>query len=536
VTRAVEGIDRGSLHVSPPRLPTDRGVAAFGRCPRGETCAAAALLVPRSTAFRAAVARCVAQEPIPLITGAQGPRNDAIAPEHHARSRGDAGSVVVGQARETTPVFRAATRGHPDTGRTDPWSVRTTALVNPFDGDGRDDDLGACFITSRTAFPDHAQLRINGPEDRKRPLAKEGSAFEARDHGIPTRADPRRRQPLRDGPSAAQIESPPRQWRQRLPPPFTATDRAAGDRDDLSILPAECAPTQVRDRPPCGRAWCAAVRRANRDSGGPDPVPPRCDRRLTRRTPGRCRTRARTAGVTPSRPLDDTHSRLQQEHQEGRAPADRDDAPRHARLRQRQPADPPARLAADRRSRPPTSPGRPTGQPGPRPRRRRVPPGQGTGRGRGTTGPGVACRRPGRARARERVVGLPSVAPRVLRRRPAGTLAPPEGRAAEDLTSAPRTDPPRRLRRHGWIERIPGTDRDRATREGGRTARFLRPYGEPDRAPRACPAHSGGSPGRLGMTPSLRSVRGEDRALDREGEGASVKLDSFAMSSEVQVT
>ena len=59
VTLEVEGIDRMYLNVYQPRLQTERGVAAFFRCHRGETFASSALMDPMSKAFIAAVDRFV---------------------------------------------------------------------------------------------------------------------------------------------------------------------------------------------------------------------------------------------------------------------------------------------------------------------------------------------------------------------------------------------------------------------------------------------------------------------------------------------
>ena len=59
--------------------------------------------------------------------------------------------------------------------------------------------------------------------------------------------------------------------------------------------------------------------RENLDLGRPDHVQLIFDRRVTRRTPGRFRTRVLTEGVTPSLHIDYKHSRIKQYHKEGRA-------------------------------------------------------------------------------------------------------------------------------------------------------------------------------------------------------------------------
>ena len=133
VTLEVEGIDRMYLNVYQPRLQTDRGVAAFFRCHRGETFASSALMDPMSKSFIAAVDRFVLQEQIPLITFAKGQRKDDLAKEYHAQSEGNEGILFVGKAQEKTPVFRTEKRRNPDTGQTYPWIVRV-AVHTPIDG------------------------------------------------------------------------------------------------------------------------------------------------------------------------------------------------------------------------------------------------------------------------------------------------------------------------------------------------------------------------------------------------------------------
>ena len=319
VTLEVEGIDRMYLNVYQPRLQTDRGVAAFFRFHRGETFASSALMDPMSKSFIAAVDRFVHREQIPLITFAKGERKDDIAKEYHSQFHDPEGIVFVGKAQEKTPVFRTEKRRNPDTGQTYPWIVRSTAMVNHFYFYGLDEDFGPFFLKFCTYFPYNAKLCINGHEYVKRQLAKEGIAFEALDNGILSCADPRRLQQLCDGLSAAKIDGLLRKWLARLPHPFTPEDRAADYRYDVSILQAEFSLTQVLDRPLSGRVFFEEVIRENLDIGRPDQVQLIFDRRITKRTPGRFRTRVLTEGVTPSLHIDYKRSRIKQYHKEGRA-------------------------------------------------------------------------------------------------------------------------------------------------------------------------------------------------------------------------
>src|SRR6202007_2053755 len=118
--------------------------------------------------------------------------------------------------------------------------------------------------------------------------------------------------------SAAKIDQLLRKWLARLPHPFSAADRAAGYRYDVSTLQAEFSLTQVLDRPLSGRIFFEEVIRENLDLGRPDQVQLVFARRVTRRTPGRFRTRVLTQGVTPSLHVDYKNTRIKQYHKEGR--------------------------------------------------------------------------------------------------------------------------------------------------------------------------------------------------------------------------
>src|SRR5262249_29668637 len=182
-----------------------------------------------------------------------------------------------------------------------------------------DRDFGPFFLKFCSYFPYNAKLCLNGHEYLKRQLAKEGIAFAALDNGILSCADPQRMQQIADGLDAAKIDALLRKWLARLPHPFTALDRQAGYRYDVSILQAEFALTQVLDRPLTGRVFFEEVIRENLDIGRPDCVQLIFQRRVTKRTPGRFRTRVLTEGVTPTLHIDYKKTRLKQYHKEGRA-------------------------------------------------------------------------------------------------------------------------------------------------------------------------------------------------------------------------
>ncbi|MGB8384998.1 MAG: hypothetical protein WCG47_27800, partial [Dermatophilaceae bacterium] len=130
-------------------------------------------------------------------------------------------------------------------------------------------------------------------------------------------------QAICDSLGPAQIDALLRKWLARLPHPFSAADRAAGYRYDISILQAEFSLTQMLDKPVSGRVFFEQVIRDNLDIGRPDQVGLIFDRRIIRGskkpTPGRFRTRVITEGVTPSLHVDYKHATIKQYHKQARA-------------------------------------------------------------------------------------------------------------------------------------------------------------------------------------------------------------------------
>jgi len=130
-------------------------------------------------------------------------------------------------------------------------------------------------------------------------------------------------QAICDGLGPEQIDGLLRKWLALLPHPFSAADRAAGYRYDISMLQVEFSLTQMLDKPVSGRVFFEQVIRDNLDIGRPDQVSLIFHRRLMRRgphpTPGPFRTRVITSGVTPSLHVAYKRTTIKQYHKEGKA-------------------------------------------------------------------------------------------------------------------------------------------------------------------------------------------------------------------------
>ena len=319
VTLEVECIDRLYLNLYVPILQRVQGIGHFWIHHRGFSFASSALMAPMSRSFISNIERFAEQEGIDLITFKKGQRKEDVAKQYLAEFPLDEGVLFIGKAQEKAVVSRTEKRRNPQTGPTYPWLVRTTAFVNHYYFYCVDRDFGPFFIKLCSYFPYNGKLCLNGHEYVKRQLEKRGIPYEALDNGILSCAQPKRLQQICDSLSEHKIERLVRKWLRRLPHPFTRADLLAGYVHQISILQAEFSLTQVLDRPVQGRVFFEQIIRDNIDIGRPDQVQLIFDRRITKQTPGRFRTRVLTNGVIPSLHVDYKHTRIKQYHKLGRA-------------------------------------------------------------------------------------------------------------------------------------------------------------------------------------------------------------------------
>lgn len=320
----MECIDRLYLNLYQPRLQLELGVVGFFKQPhRDARFVSSVLMDPISKGFVMEIHRFIAQAGVPLVDFKPGRRKDDIAKQFLADfdadegravrrpCAGEDGSVPYREApllrdRRRVPVDRAAHRDHQPLLR-----LRGGRRLRPV------------LHQVLHLLPVQRQGVLQRPRVAKRQAAKAGIGFEALDNGFLSCHDPARLQRVCDRLSAATVDRCVRKWLARLPHPFTAADRRAGYRYDISVLQAEFSLTQVLDRPLAGRVFFEGVIRENLDIGRPDRVSLILDRKILRRgknvTPGRFRTRVFTEGGTPSLHLEFKHSCVKQYHKQGRA-------------------------------------------------------------------------------------------------------------------------------------------------------------------------------------------------------------------------
>jgi len=321
----VECIDRMYLNVYVPGLQYAPGLVAYVHRQLGLPVASTAPLAKITDAFAAAVHRFAQTHGVPWVDFVRGQRKDDVMAEYlaefEAAGRSE-GVVFIGRAQEKTPLFRTEKRRDVE-GKTYPWIVKSTGMVNHFYFYCVDDDFGPFFLKFCSYFPYNAKLCINGNHWAQRQAAKAGIGFTPLDNAFAAVDDPAGLQAICDQLGPDQIDVLLRKWLAILPHPFTPADRAAGYRYDLSVLQAEFSLTQMLDRPVSGRIFFEQVIRDNLDIGRPDQVSLVFERRIHRGrkkpTPSRFRTRVITEGVTPSLHVDYKHATIKQYHKEGRA-------------------------------------------------------------------------------------------------------------------------------------------------------------------------------------------------------------------------
>jgi len=312
VTFQLESIDRMYLNVYIPELQYEGGVVKFFHGHRGQPIASSVLMSPMTKSFVQATERFAEEYEVPLIEFEKGQRKDDVMAERLRHFDQPDGVVFIGKAQEKASVFRTEKRRNPQTGQRYPWIVRSSAMVNHYYWYCLDRDFGPFFLKFCSYFPYTAKLCLNGHEYAKRQLEQEGIAYQALDNGFASCANPRRLQAICEQLGPEQIDQLLRRWFPRLPHPFTAQDRAAGYRYDVSILQAEFSLTQILDRPLSGRIFFEEIIRENLDLGRPDNVQLIFQRRVCPRTPGRFRTRVLTEGVVPSLHVEYKNSHIKQ--------------------------------------------------------------------------------------------------------------------------------------------------------------------------------------------------------------------------------
>ena len=309
----VECLDRLYLNGYLPSLATAGGLIRFLTEHLGKPIPSPVVLGQITQCWVEGVKRWASQQGIPLIRFQHGERKDEVA-QRLRRQRGVRDQVVfIGVAQEKAQTFSGRKEGSIFR-----YDRDKTVYVNHYYFYIDDEDFGPIFLKVCSYAPWSLKLCLNGHEWAKRQMEKQGVAFETLDNGFRSCADPQKLQQTCDRLGAEDIERLFRKWLDRLPLPLSTKDREAGYDWQLSIWQMEVSLTQIFDRPQRGREFFEEVMRDNLDLGRPDRLQLIFDRKVTKATPGRFRTRVIQEGVHPSLHIQYKNFDLKQYFKEGR--------------------------------------------------------------------------------------------------------------------------------------------------------------------------------------------------------------------------
>lgn len=313
VTLEVECLDRLYLNGYIGSLATSGGLVRFMREQLCKPIPSPVVLGQVTEKFREAVKAMASQQRIPIYQFDHKERKADVANRLREKRGVRDGLVFVGVSQEKAQAFQ----GKKVTGQFE-FTRDKTVYVNHYYFYIDDADFGPLFLKVCSYAPWSTKLCLNGHEWAKRQLDKKGIAYEALDNGFLSCAEPEKLQQVCDSLGPEQIEGVFRKWLQRIPLPLRPEDRAAGYDWSLSIWQMEVSLTQIFDRPLQGREFFEQVIRDNLDLGRPDRVQLIFDRVVTKKTPGRFRTRVIQDGVHPSLHINYKNFDLKQYFKEGR--------------------------------------------------------------------------------------------------------------------------------------------------------------------------------------------------------------------------
>jgi len=126
------------------------------------------MVAPMSERFVEAIERFVEREGIDLVTFEKGQRKDDIAKQYLAAFTGEEGVLFIGKAQEKASVFRTEKR-RDAAGKTYPWLIRSTAMVNHYYSQFVGSRLLADMLVEDVTCCDEELIRRVGTTERDQP-------------------------------------------------------------------------------------------------------------------------------------------------------------------------------------------------------------------------------------------------------------------------------------------------------------------------------------------------------------------------------
>ena len=319
VTLQVNSVDRIFLAGYIPKLQSEGQVVRF-LLDRGFPIPSPAALGKNGSAYVRAIERFAARHRIPLVHFKKGESKELHARRYMREAQRDErfGVVMIGVAQEKTSAWRGFRRGGSDAHPHFCYR-RMSVFPNHYYIYIRDREFGPAFIKTCAYAPYGIWIYLNGHEWAKRQAAKRGIAFEALDNGFRSVDDAEALAGICQTLYYRDIERFWAYWQERLPSPLTVEDRERGYEYRLSIRQLELSDTRVFERPTHVRQWFELMLTDQLALGRPDNAQVVFGRKITRRTPGRFRTRVINDGVEPQIQAHYKHSKVKQYLKEGRA-------------------------------------------------------------------------------------------------------------------------------------------------------------------------------------------------------------------------
>lgn len=321
-------VDRLYLNAYVPNLQVGGQVVQFLVSHRGNAVPSPALFEQNGNRFRKAVKDFAAQWEIPVLRLKKPDRSrfddrklDHVMPYLEAAQRKSRfGVVAIVAAQEMQWVFGAKNR---------PDKAGTGAVWFEFVKEERrigvwyfyllDAEFGPAFIKICSYFPYPAKVWCNGHEWAKRQAAKAGIAFTALANGFASCDDPAGLQAICDSFGPGDIQAFFDHWSSVIPTPFTPTDRAAGYWWELSMRQVEVSQTLVFDDPRRARSFFEALVADNVGIGRPESVSMIFGRQVRKTTTEPFVGRIFCPGTEVHMDFSYKHSRVKQYLKEGRA-------------------------------------------------------------------------------------------------------------------------------------------------------------------------------------------------------------------------
>ena len=457
VTFELEAIDRMYLNAYVPSLQTGGGFVYFLKTQLGARVPSTMMVAPMSQRFVEAIERFVETQGVDLVTfekgAAEGRRR---AGSTSPRSRATKGVLFVGKAQEKASVFRTEKRRDAH-GKTYPWIIRSTAMVNHYYVYILDRDFGPLFIKFCSYFPVPREALSEWARVAETPADAARASRSSRWTMASGRATTAARvQRIADTLDAAKIDAVFRKWLRRAA--ASVRPRAPRRRLSLSALdPASRVRPDPGPRPAAHRPLF--LRRSHPRESRPRPSrSDAADLRSPRHAPhARALPHARPdrgRRALAARRVQEVQGQAVPQRRPG--PSHRNHHQRYLRLRHRSCAPQSARPAGDRLCRQPTVVTRRISEPR-LPDRRRPPPRRHVPRPRRTINAPRASGSATAASTRSCTRSVSSPWPPPASAIGSSAITSRSSRVAirTPTRPAPMTYDLRRLRLHGLIERVP---------------------------------------------------------------------------------